>query len=192
MADNDSTTDTTDTTDNGTDSNATDNKGAGSAGTGTDAGDKTTATTTTAATAHPWDDLGSFDDVKKRLEFARTWEKRAKDNAAKAKKFDDLEEASKTETQKLTERLAAAEKDLNEYRLRDIRAKAAREAGLDADMADFMTAADEETARTQAKTLAKRVQPAKPDLRQGARPNQKPSQDMNTWLRRQAGYDHAP
>lgn len=151
-----------------------------------------TTSTGTTETATPWDDLGAFEDVKKRLEFARTWEKRAKDNAAAAKKLADIEEASKTETQKLQDRLTATENDLAEYRLRDIRATAARQAGLDPEMADFLTATDPETALTQAKTLAKRVQPAKPDLRQGARPNPKAPDDMNAWLRKAAGYTNAP
>lgn len=146
------------------------------------------ATTTKAGTASPWDDLGSFDDVKKRLEHARTWEKRAKENADAAKKLADIEEASKTEAQKLQDRLAATEKELTEHRVRDIRARAAREAGLDADMAEFLTASDAESALTQAKALAKRIQPAKPDLRQGARQAAQPKEDTNAWLRRAAGY----
>lgn len=149
---------------------------------------KTTDTTTKAATASPWDDLGSYDDVKKRLEHARTWEKRAKENSDAAKKLADIEEANKTEAQKLQDKLAAAEKELSEHRVRDIRARAAKDAGLDADMAEFLTATEPETALAQAKTLAKRLQPAKADLRQGARQATQPKEDMNAWLRRAAGY----
>lgn len=157
------------------------------------AGQQTTTTNTTdttqkTGTASPWDDLGSYDDVKKRLEHARTWEKRAKENADAAKKLADIEEASKTEAQKLQDRLAAAENELTEHRVNAIRARAARDAGLDSDMAEFLTATEAETALTQAKALAKRIQPAKADLRQGARQTTQPKEDMNAWLRRAAGY----
>ncbi|HEX5119845.1 MAG TPA: DUF4355 domain-containing protein [Pseudonocardiaceae bacterium] len=165
---------------------------------GTTSPDKPTTDTTSATstgkaeTASPWDDLGSYEDVKKRLEFARTWEKRAKDNASAAKKLADIEEAAKTETQKLQDRLTAAETELGQHRVREIRAKAARDAGLDADMAEFLTADEPEAAIAQAKSLAKRVQPPKPDLRQGARQNAKAPDDMNAWLRKAAGYNSAP
>lgn len=147
------------------------------------------APATTAATASPWDDLGNYEDVKKRLEFSRTWEKRAKENADAAKKLADIEEANKTEAQKLQDRLAEAEKELTEHRVRAIRASAAKEAGLDGDMAEFLTATEPDTALKQAKALAKRVQPAKVDLRQGARQPTQPKDDANAWLRRAAGYD---
>lgn len=150
------------------------------------------ATKGAAATANPWDQLGSFDDVKKRLDFARTWEKRAKDNADAAKKLAAIEESQKTETQKLTDRLSAAETELAEHRIRDVRASAAREAGLDPDMAQFLTESEPETALAQAKTLAKKLTPGKPDLRQGARATAKAPEDMNAWLRRAAGYDRTP
>lgn len=155
----------------------------------TDTATATADTTAKAETASPWDELGKFDDVKKRLDFSRTWEKRAKENADAAKRLADIEEASKTETQKLQDRLKAAETELSEHRVRDIRARAAREAGLDADMAEFLTASEPETALAQAKALAKRVQPAKPDLRQGARQPTQTKEDVNAWLRRAAGYN---
>jgi len=142
-----------------------------------------------AATANPWDELGSFDDVKRSLEFSRTWEKRAKENA---KKLAEIEESQKTEAQKLQDRLKAAETELTEHRVRDIRARAAREAGLDSDMAEFLTATEAETALKQAKALAKRVQPAKVDLRQGSRQPARAQDDANAWLRRAAGYDRTP
>lgn len=154
-----------------------------------DTATKAADTTGKAATATPWDDLGPYEDVKKRLEHARTWEKRAKENADAAKKLTEIEEANKTEAQKLQDRLAETEKELSEHRVRDIRARAAREAGLDADMAEFLTATEPETALSQAKALAKRVQPTKPDLRQGARQTTQPKEDVNAWLRRAAGYN---
>lgn len=155
----------------------------------TDARDAGTGTTGNAATASAWDTLGSYDEVKKRLEFARTWEKRAKDNSDAAKKLAAMEESQKTESQRLTDRLAEAEKELAQHRIVAIRSKAARDAGLDGDMAQFLTETEPETALAQAKALAKKIQPVKPDLRQGARTTARPADDMNAWLRRQTGYD---
>lgn len=149
---------------------------------------KSTTTTKDTATASPWDELGSFEDVKKQLSHARQWEKRAKDNADAAKRLADIEESRKTESQKLTDRVTAAEKELGEYRVREIRQNAAREAGLDLDMAQFLTESEPESALKQAKVLAKKLNTVRPDLKQGARPSAKEPQDMNAWLRRQAGY----
>lgn len=160
------------------------------AASGTDGGTTESSNTKgSAATASPWDALGDFDEVKKRLEFARTWEKRAKENSDAAKKLTALEESQKTEQQKLADRLAAAETELTVHRLREVRAQAAREAGLDPEMAQFLTETEPDAALTQAKVLAKKLQPAKPDLRQGPRSTAKAPEDMNAWLRRAAGYD---
>lgn len=148
----------------------------------------TATTTSTTATASPWDELGSFDDVKKQLEHARTWESRAKQNADAVKKLAAIEDAQKTETQKLADQLAAANKELDEHRGNAVRIAAAREAGLGLDMAQFITATDPDAALKQAKTLAKKIAPPKADLKQGARPAATTAQDMNAWLRRQAGY----
>lgn len=49
-------------------------------------------------------------DAEKWQALSKKNETRAKDNADKAEKFDALEESNKTELQKLTDRLAAAEK----------------------------------------------------------------------------------
>jgi hypothetical protein len=151
------------------------------------------ATTAGAAeTASPWDALGSYEDVKKRLEHARTWEKRAKENGDAAKRLTEIEESQKTEQQKLTDRLTAAEQELAGHRIREIRAQAARDAGLDADMAQFLTESEPDAALAQAKVLAKKLQPGKPDLRQGPRTTAKAPEDMNTWLRRATGHQRTP
>jgi len=153
----------------------------------TSAGNRSISTAHTE-TVSPWDELGSFEDVKKRLEHARTWETRAKANADAAKKLADLEESQKTEQQKLADRLTAAEQELSGYRVREVRAKAARDAGLDADMGQFLTENEPETALAQAKLLAKKLQPAKADLKQGARPAAQQPESPSAWLRRAAGY----
>lgn len=120
---------------------------------------------------------------------ARKHEEAAKANAGAQAKLAEIEESQKTEQQKLADKLAEAEKELAGHRVSAIRVHAAREAGLDADMAQFLTATDPGDALTQAKTLAKKVLPGKPDLRQGARTAAKAPEDMNTWLRKAAGYD---
>lgn len=61
------------------------------------------------------DELGlTPGQIKGRLEASKKNEQRAKDNADKAKRFDEIEEANKTEQQKLIERAERAEKVIAE------------------------------------------------------------------------------
>lgn len=145
-----------------------------------------------AATAPAWEELGSYEDVKRSLEHARLWQKRAKDNSDAATKLAQLEDAQKTEQQRLTDQLHAKETELADYRAREVRLAAVRAAGLDIDLAEFLTATEPDAAAAQAKVLAKRLTPPKADLKQGARPNATPPQDMNAWLRKAAGYTDTP
>ena len=72
-----------------------------------------TTTETTAGTA--WDELFKGQDpekVKKSLEHAREWEKRAKDNADAAKRLAEIEEANKSEAEKAADRIAKAEAEV--------------------------------------------------------------------------------
>ena len=72
-----------------------------------------TTTETTAGTA--WDELFKGQDpekVKKSLEHAREWEKRAKDNADAAKRLAEIEEATKSEAEKAADRIAKAEAEV--------------------------------------------------------------------------------
>lgn len=142
--------------------------------------DTPTATKDWAAEAEKWKSL------------ARKHETAAKLNADAAKKYADIEEAQKTEQQKLTDKLTAAEAELAEHRAREIRVDAVRAAGLDIDMAQFLTESEPDKALEQAKVLAKRIAPPKADLKQGARTNKAPTEDMNSWLRRAAGYSTTP
>lgn len=65
---------------------------------------------------------------------ARKWERLAKDNAAKAKSYDELQEASKSELQKAQEAAAKAEKEVEALKadaeLRELRRKIAKKAGI--------------------------------------------------------------
>lgn len=129
--------------------------------------------------------------VKAKLEKAnreaRNLRNRLKELEPLAKKAQELEDAQKSEVQKLNDKLTATELELTEHRVAAIRRDAAASAGLPAAMAKFITAADEDAALEQAKELATHIKPAdtKPaDLKQGARgtaPKTKAS--MDDWLR---------
>lgn len=109
----------------------------------------------------------------------------------KAGEFDKLQDAQKSEVEKLNERLAAAEVELQGHRVAEVRRAAAIEAGLDPGCSEFITAADEKTALEQAKRLAQRMappEPARADFRQGIRTQPAAKQDNNALLRRMAGY----
>lgn len=108
--------------------------------------------------------------------------------AAKAK---ELEDAKKSEVEKLNDQLAAVQVELQGHQVAAIRRDAASKAGLDPDLAEFITAADEETALEQAKRLAKRMappDPAKANFRQGTRTQPKPAQSRDDFIRGMAGY----
>jgi hypothetical protein len=111
----------------------------------------------------------------------------------KASEFDKLEDAKKSEAQKLNDQLAAAQVELQGYRVAEIRRNAAVEAGLDQRHAEFITAADAEQALEQAKRLAEAfkpatTQPGRPDLKQGARPQAQQTMSRDDLLRGLAGY----
>lgn len=163
--------------------------------------DGTTTTTTTGQDVEPVvtdADKPTGDDTDWRAEAAklrnqlRHAEVTARANSTAQKKLAAIEEAQKTEQQRLQDQLAASAKELDEYRAREVRRAAVAEAGLDGDLAEFLTASEPEAAAAQAKVLAKRLAPPKPDLKQGARPRAAEPQDMNDWLRKSAGYDTTP
>lgn len=73
---------------------------------------------------------------------------------AKAAKFDELEEANKTELQKASEKVSALQDELNAIKksneIRDIRAEVAKEMGIPADL---LTAETREACEAQAKAI---------------------------------------
>ena len=90
----------------------------------------------------------------------------------KAAKFDAAEEAGKTELQKATDKAAALEKELNglkqNQKLSAMRAKVATEMKLPAELAEFLTAGDEEGCKAQAKKLLDTLKPGGyPNVRDG-------------------------
>ena len=85
---------------------------------------------------------------------ARKHETRAKENAAKAKQLDELMESQKTETQKLAERAAIAEKERDEARLDALRSKVGAAKRLPADVVDLLKGDTEEELVAHADRLA--------------------------------------
>ena len=87
----------------------------------------------------------------------------------KAAKFDELEESSKTELQKATEKAEKLENELKEYKkaeeVRAIRAKVAEETGIPANL---LTGDTEEACMEQAKAISAFANPDKyPSLNDG-------------------------
>lgn len=95
-----------------------------------------TPTPSTDPTPTPSDKGGADHEAEaaKWKELARKHETRAKENAEKAKKFDDLEESSKSELQKATERAAEAERRAAAAEAASLRASVAQSKGVPADM----------------------------------------------------------
>lgn len=82
---------------------------------------------------------------------------------AKATKFDEVEEASKTELQKATERAQALEAELNGLKkaesIRTIREKVAKETGIPASSLSLLTGETEEACQEQAKVILSMITP---------------------------------
>src|SRR5690606_9263553 len=94
------------------------------------------------------------DDVDWKAE-ARKWEKRAKANAAAAKRLAEIEEAQKSEAEKAAERLAKAERAAAEAEARALRRDIALEYKLSKDDAGLLDAvSDEDAMRRLAERLA--------------------------------------
>lgn len=129
--------------------------------------------------------------IEKANREARSLRQRLRELEPLAKKFKESEQASKTEAEKLSEQLAEAHVELQGFRVEGIRRQAAVKAGLDPDLAEFITATDEDTAFEQAKRLAKRTatpEPPRGDFRQGTRSQPASKRDNNDLLRGLAGY----
>jgi len=105
---------------------------------------------------------------------ARKWEAQAKANAEAAKRLAELEDANKTEAEKVAERLANAEREATEAKATALRLSIALEHKLDetdAALLDKLT--DEDAMRALAARLAaaqveeKATRPPRPDPNQG-------------------------
>ena len=104
---------------------------------------------------------------------AREWEKRAKANAKAAEQLASIEEAQKTEQQKLNERLEEAERLSAERATNLLRLSVAVAKGVPADLVDRLRGDSEEELSADADALLARLNAApspKPDPSQGAKP----------------------
>lgn len=115
---------------------------------------------------------------------ARKWEARAKENNQAAKKLADLEEANKTEAQKLADRASKAEQTAAAAQAEALRWRIATKHGIgDEDAETFLTGTSEEVLTRQAERLVALRTPQQPAaaggqqrtpveaLRPGALPN---------------------
>lgn len=133
----------------------------------------TVDTTTTEPEATDLGDAGKKALAAERAA-KRAAEKRAAELEARVKEFED---ASKTEAEKAAARAEAAEKALADMTAKALRLQVATEAGIPADLHEFLTASDEESLRAQATKLAEIAATAngprqpKPDPTQGAKPS---------------------
>ena len=86
---------------------------------------------------------------------ARKWERRSKENAEKARAYDELQEQSKTELQRAREQAAAYKKQVDDMNAKAetdaARAKVARETGVPAEL---IAGDDEDSMRAFAKAVA--------------------------------------
>jgi hypothetical protein len=147
--------------------------------------------TTHAETASSWDDLFKGEDpakVREALDNSRKWESRAKDNFEKAKQYDALEEAKKSEQQKLEERVAAAEKTAQDSARDAARLRVALEKGLTPSQARRLVGDTEEDLAKDADEMLADLKPGRPtgDVGQGARGTET-APDMNQQIRAALG-----
>lgn len=129
-------------------------------------------------------------EAEKWRALSRKNEASAKANAEAAKKLKEIEDRDKSETQRLQDQLTERDVELKGYQVAEVRRKAVTAHGLDADLAQFITAADEDDALEQARILAERIKPpaGKPaDFKQGNHPappeNQSPDDALRGFLR---------
>lgn len=101
-------------------------------------------------------------EVAKWKELSRKNEQRAKENAAKAKRLDEIEEASKTELQKLLERAEKAEKAAAQALSDKLRAEKSAASGVDVELIHGSTEEEMDAAIEKAKRWADSL--AKPPI----------------------------
>jgi hypothetical protein len=113
-------------------------------------------------------------DAAKWKALARKHEARAKENAEKARKFDEVELAGKTEAERLAARAEAAEKKAAELELRTLRNEIGSEVGLPRTMWSRLQGATEDEIREDAEALAEDLKPATGDKKTDEKPAGKP------------------
>lgn len=122
-------------------------------------------------------------EAEKWKALARKHEGTARANADAAKRLAEIEDANKTEQQKLAERAANAEQQAEQARVELIRYKVAAEKGVPADL--IVGATEDELTAAADRLLAFRggaPKPPAPDLKQGVR-GSAPAADPNEMFR---------
>lgn len=129
-------------------------------------------------------------EAEKWKALARKHEAQAKANADKAKKLDELEDASKSEVEKATAKVTEAEKRAQEAELRALRLEIAAEKGLTPAQAKRLVGTNREELEADADELVetfkpddnggKQPPPGKPkeNLRGGSDPTEDPEPDL--------------
>lgn len=157
---------------------------------------ETTSTPDPAATAQP-DDATAKPETDWKAE-ARKWEQRAKENRDAADRLAALEDAQKSETQRLTERAEKAEKALAGVTVDRDRLSVVLAKGLDPELAPLLSGASKEDIEKQADLLASRMTATTPkpparELRSGASgksDNDSAKARAAAALRQLSGSDH--
>lgn len=93
-------------------------------------------------------------EVEKWKALSKKNERRAKENAEKATKFDEIEEANKTEQQKLLDRAEKAETALKQAERKALRASKSAESGIPVELIHGETEEEMDTAVAAAKQWA--------------------------------------
>lgn len=94
---------------------------------------------------------------------AKKWEQRAKENVDKARRLDKIEDANKSETQRLTEALTAAQQQAEKAQADALRFRIAAKHNItDADADLFLTGSDADTLERQAARLAEQITKGQP------------------------------
>lgn len=117
---------------------------------------------------------------------ARQWEQRAKANADAAAKLAELEDREKTDQQRLADRIKAADEAKAEANRLLLRAKVATAKGLTPELVDRLRGDTEEEMEADADALLALTKP-RADLKQGDRGGETKRNDVDAWIRRQAG-----
>jgi hypothetical protein len=100
---------------------------------------------------------------------ARKHEARAKENAGAAKRLAEIEEANKTESQRLADRADAAEKRAADLEMRALRSQVALDNNLPANLVDRLRGDTAEALAEDAQSLLTLLRRSVPDVDQGVK-----------------------
>lgn len=121
------------------------------------------------------DDKDAKAEAEKWKALARKHEAQAKANADKAKKFDELDEASKSEAEKAAAKAAEAEKRAQDAETRALRLEVAFEKGLTPAQAKRLVGATKEELESDADEFLESIKPSEDN---GTPPGGKPKENL--------------